>query len=137
MDTDRNDDGPPAPETVEDYITAMPSYDVAPRLVQMRATLRAALPDAEEVLSHGLPAYRQHGVVVVQFSGHDDWTALHVFPPGPVLTRFAEALQPHAVARTAIRFSLDEPLPTALVHDIAVFRLGEAAAYAARKRERR
>lgn len=119
--------------SVDDYLAAA-SYEVEPRLAEMRRVVREALPDAEETIDHNLPAYRQHGVVIVQLAGQPEYTSLLVFPTGAVLARFDEQLRPYTTSKSAIRFSLDEPLPLELIADIARFRLSEAAEFAARRR---
>jgi uncharacterized protein YdhG (YjbR/CyaY superfamily) len=118
--------------TVDDYVTAA-TYDVEPRLQEMRRVIREALPDAQETISHNIPAYRQHGVVVVQFAGHPEYTTLNLFPTGATYARFSAELAPYKTTKSAIRFPLDEPLPVELIDQIARFRLAEAAEYAARK----
>lgn len=119
--------------TVDEYIEAS-TYDVEPRLVETREAIRTALPDAEETISHDIPAYRQHGVVVVQFAGHREHTSLNFFPTAGAFARFETELAPYATSKSAVRFPLDEPLPVGLIAAIAAFRLEEAAEYAARKR---
>jgi uncharacterized protein YdhG (YjbR/CyaY superfamily) len=122
--------------TVDDYLAAA-TYDVEARLVEMRRVVRETLPDAEETISHNIPAYRQHGVIVVQLAGHPEHTSLNVFPTAGVLAHFDQELRPYSISKSAIRFPLDEPLPLDLVARIAAFRLAEAAEFAARKGARR
>ncbi|WP_159085834.1 iron chaperone [Aeromicrobium chenweiae] len=122
--------------TVDDYIAAA-TYDLEPRLQEMRSVIRAALPDAEETISHNIPSYRQHGVDVVQLAGHGDHTSLNFFPTGAVFAKFDEELKPYRTAKTGVRFPLDEPLPIDLITAIARFRLDEAAQFAERKRSGR
>lgn len=119
--------------TVDDYLAAA-TYDVEARLHEMREVIRAALPDAEETISYNIPAYRQHGVVVVQFAGYSEHTSLNLFPTAGAFARFNEELARYKTTKSAIRFPLDEPLPLDLIGAIATFRLAEAAEYAARKR---
>ena len=119
--------------TVDDYLAAA-TYDVEPRLAEMRRVIRETLPDAEETMSHGMPTYRQHGLVVVQFAGSPEHTSLNFFPTAGAFARFDAELKPYATSKSAIRFSLDEPLPLELIADVTAFRLDEAAAFAARKR---
>ncbi|NRQ50977.1 iron chaperone [Aeromicrobium stalagmiti] len=122
--------------TVDEFIEAA-TYDVEPRLIEMRRVVREALPDAEETISYNIPAYRQHGVVVVQFSGYTEHTSLNFFPTAGAFAAFDEELRPYRTSKSAIRFPLDEPLPLELISRIATFRLEEAAAFAARKRSGR
>ena len=118
--------------TVDEYLEAAP-YDVEPRLIETRRIIRAALPDAEETISHNIPAYRQDGVVVIQFAGHTEHTSLNLFPTAGTYARFADELAPYRTSKSAIQFPLCEPLPVDLIDAIARFRAEEAAAYAARK----
>jgi uncharacterized protein YdhG (YjbR/CyaY superfamily) len=119
--------------TVDDYVSAA-TYDVEPRLQETRRIIQEALPDAEETISHNIPAYRQHGVVVVQFAGHPEHTSLNFFPTGATFARFDAQLAPYRTTKSGVRFPLDEPLPVDLIDQIVRFRLAEAAEYAARKR---
>jgi uncharacterized protein YdhG (YjbR/CyaY superfamily) len=118
--------------TVDEYIEAA-TYDVEPRLVETRRIIHAALPDAEETISYNIPAYKQHGVVVVQFAGHTEHTSLNFFPAAGAYARFAEELAPYRTSKSAIQFPLDEPLPVDLIDAIVRFRAEEAAEFAARK----
>ncbi|MEV7396120.1 DUF1801 domain-containing protein [Aeromicrobium sp. NPDC092404] len=118
--------------TVDEYVEAA-TYDVEPRLAETRDVIRAALPDAEEVISHNIPAYRQDGVVVIQFSGHTEHTSLNFFPTAGAFARFADELAPYRTSKSAIRFPLSEPLPTDLIDAVTRFRAAEAAEYAARR----
>lgn len=122
--------------TVDDYLAAA-TYDVEARLVEMRGVISAALPDAEETISHHIPAYRQHGVVVVQFAGHTEYTSLQFFPTAGAFARFDAELAPYRTSKSAVRFPLDEPLPLDLIGAITAFRLDEAAEFAARRRSGR
>lgn len=119
--------------TVDEYIEAA-TYDVEPRLVETRRIIRAALPDAEETISYNIPAYKQDGIVVIQFAGHTEHTSLNFFPTAATFAHFAEELAPFRTSKSAIQLPLDEPLPVDLIEAIARFRADEAAAYAARKK---
>ena len=126
-------DGKQHPNTVDDYLEAS-LYDIEDRLVEMRRLITAALPDAEEIISHDIPSYRVDGVIVVQFSGQDDHTSLNFFPTAATFARFADELATYSTSKSAIRFPLDEPLPVDLIEAVVMFRADEAAAFAARKK---
>ena len=119
--------------TVDEYLEAA-TYDVEPRLVEMRRIIRAALPDAEETVSYNIPAYKQDGVVVIQFAGFTHHTSLSFFPTAATFAQFAEELVPYTTSKSAIQFPIDEPLPVDLIDAITRFRAEEAAAYASRKK---
>lgn len=122
--------------SVDDYLAAA-TYDVEPRLLEMRRVIARTLPDAEETISHDIPAYRQHGVVVVQFAGHAEHTSLNFFPTAGAFAHFDAELSGYSTSKSAIRFPLDEPLPLDLIADVTAFRLAEAAEFAERRRSGR
>ncbi|WP_162891151.1 iron chaperone [Aeromicrobium sp. A1-2] len=131
--TPASEDGDPQKfSTVEEYLEAA-LYDVEPRLVETRRAIREAIPGAEETISYNIPAYKQDGVVVVQFAGYSEHTSLNFFPSGATFAKFSDELTPYRTSKSAVRFPLDEPLPTELITAITAFRAKEAAEYAARK----
>jgi uncharacterized protein YdhG (YjbR/CyaY superfamily) len=119
--------------TVDEYIEAA-TYDIEPRLAEMRRVIRDALPDAQETISYNIPAYKQNGVVVIQFAGFAEHTSLTFFPTAAAFAEFADELAPYRTSKSAITFPVSEPLPLDLIEAIARFRLEESAQYAARKR---
>ena len=119
--------------TVDEYVEAA-TYDVEPRLAETRRIIREAIPDAEETISYNIPAYKQDGVVVVQFAGYTEHTSLNFFPSAATFAHFAEELKAYRTSKSAIQFPLDEPLPADLIGAITRFRAEEAAAYASRKK---
>src|SRR5579864_1374844 len=48
---------------VDAYIAAQPK-NVAAKLKQLRQTVRSAAPEAQEIISYGMPAYKYHGRLV-------------------------------------------------------------------------
>ena len=50
------------PKDIEDYISKFPA-DVQAILQNVRETIRHAAPDAKEVISYMMPAFKQHGIL--------------------------------------------------------------------------
>jgi uncharacterized protein YdhG (YjbR/CyaY superfamily) len=100
----------------------------------VRTILRRALPGAEETISYGIPAYRQHGSVVVYFAGWKEHYSLY-----PVTARLTAALAselaPYLIGRATARFPLSAPVPARLIGRIAK-RLAHEAAERARAKGR-
>jgi uncharacterized protein YdhG (YjbR/CyaY superfamily) len=110
-------------KTVDEYVATFPE-DMQSILQTVRRTIREAVPDAEEVISYQVPAYRFHGWVFY-FGGYKKHYSLSCPPPFTVFTAFQEALAPYEISKSAIRFPLDQPVPVKLIGDMAKFRADE------------
>ena len=109
---------------VDEYISAQPqTAQVVLQLV--RRTLRKALPEAEEVISYKIPAYRLHGGIVLYFAG---WKQHYSLYPagGRMIAVFKDQLASYKVSKGTIHFPLSEPVPVKLIERIAKFRAEEA-----------
>ena len=109
-------------KSVDEYIATFPS-DVQDVLRTIRQTIRDAVPDAEEVISYQLPAYKFHGWVFY-FGGFKNHYSLSCPPPFSVFTAFKE-LAPYELSKSAIKFPLDQPVPVKLIGDMARYRANE------------
>ncbi|MGA9475336.1 MAG: DUF1801 domain-containing protein [Terriglobales bacterium] len=110
---------------VDEYISAQP--ETAQGVLQrVRSTLRKALPGAEEVISYKIPAYRQHGEIVLYFAGWKEHYSL--YPAGEhLVAAFKDQLASYKVSKGTIRFPISEPVPMKLIERIAKFRADDAA----------
>lgn len=121
-----SDDRGSAPKSVDDYLRRLPD---APRgaLETLRATIRAAAPDAIETISYGIPTFRAHGRALVAIASFKDHCSL--FPMSyAVVAAHRDELAPHLSGKSTIRFTPDRPLRAALVKRIVTERLAENAA---------
>jgi uncharacterized protein YdhG (YjbR/CyaY superfamily) len=124
--------------SVDDYIASQPEAAQG-MLRRVRSAIRKAVPDAEEVISYQIPAYRAHGRVVIYFAG---WKRHYSLYPATdsLVAAFEDELTPYTISKGTIRFPLSEDVPVKLIEDIARFRAKEAAehgkAEAARSRKR-
>ena len=103
------------PQTIDEYIAAQDER-VQPRLRELRAVLRAALPDAEERISWSMPTYWK-GRNLIHFAAAKNHIGLY---PGDEATAvFASELVDHSVSKGTIRLPYDRELPTELIGRIA------------------
>lgn len=110
--------------SVEAYLAAQPPESRAV-LERVRAALRRALPEAEEVISYQIPALRAPGGVVVFFAGWARHYSLYPASAGVVSALGAE-LEPYEVNhKGTVRFPLDAPVPEALLERFAALRARE------------
>ncbi|HMH81844.1 MAG TPA: DUF1801 domain-containing protein [Gemmatimonadales bacterium] len=106
--------------SVAAYLKAVPP---APRaaLQKMRKTIKAAAPEATEVISYGIPSFKHHGYLVgfAAFKNHCS------FFPGTALDAFKRELASYETSKGTIRFTVDKPLPAALVRKLVKARVAQ------------
>lgn len=107
--------------TVDQYIAAFPE-EVQQALKQMRATINSAAPNAEEVISYGMPAYKQNGMLVY-FAGYKNHIGFYAMPTGHAA--FKKELSVYKQGKGSVQFPLDKPLPVSLITKIVTFRVKE------------
>lgn len=101
---------------VDAYIAVFPDETQA-ALQRVRATIAAALPGAEEVISYKMPAFRLGRRVVIYFAGYK--RHIGVYPVHLVLPDMAERLAPYLSGKATAKFPLNAPLPLDLIADLA------------------
>lgn len=107
---------------IDAYIAARP-VEARPALEQMRAIIRSAAPGSEEIISYGIPAYRQNGMVVA-FGAAKKHVGLYAMSPA-VLDGLAAELSGYKTSKGTVRFPLGEPLDEKLIRKIVALRLAE------------
>jgi uncharacterized protein YdhG (YjbR/CyaY superfamily) len=117
--------------TVDEYIASYPAA-VKKLLKEVRKTIKAAAPDAEEVLSYHMPAYKYHGMLVY-FAAHTNHIGLYPFRTA--IAAFKKELSVYEGAAGTVRFYLDQPLPLTLISKIIKFRVKENLEKARVKKE--
>src|SRR5690606_54207 len=104
------------PASVDAYLKSF-SGEVRKALDTVRATIRKAIPDAEESISYGIPVYLINGTYAVYFAGFKNHVSLY-----PVLSgseSFMKKTLPYRAGKGTLRFPLKEPLPLALIAAVA------------------
>ena len=107
--------------TVDEYIALQPA-PIRAGLELLRKTIKKTAPEAEEMISYQMPAYRLNGMLVF-FSA----TKKHYgfYPTSSPIIAFREKLKEYETSKGAIRFPLDKPLPLKLISEIVKFRVKE------------
>lgn len=107
------------PINVDEYIDQAQTQ-CRKHLLTMREIVRKAAPEATEVISWGMPSYKQLGIVV-QFGGFKNHISL--FPGSEAIETFADKLTGLTTSKGTIQFKLDSPLPEELIIEIVKFRV--------------
>ena len=111
----------PKPTNVEEYLAQQPS-NIRPILKQLRQTIRKAAPQAEEVISYGMPAFKQNGMVAY-FMAHTNHYGF--YPGSTALAVFKDKLTLYETSKGTVRFLYDKPVPVKLVTAIVKFNVNE------------
>ncbi|HXP48595.1 MAG TPA: DUF1801 domain-containing protein [Bacteroidia bacterium] len=104
-----------------EYKAAYPK-EIQKLLDQVRATIKKAAPAAEEVISYGMPAFKQNRILVY-FAAQSKHIGL--YPTASGVANFKKELAGYEFSKGAIQFPYDKPLPLALITKIVKFRVAE------------
>ncbi len=103
------------------YIADFPAL-TRKMLEQLRATIKLAAPEASEVISYGMPAYKQNGILVY-FAAYKNHIGLYPMASG--VEAFKSVLSGCKMSKGTIQFPLDKPLPLEIIAEIVRFRVVE------------
>src|SRR5687768_10735753 len=115
-------------KTVDEYIEAAPAA-ARPHLRRLRSLLREVAPAAEEKIKWGAPVMEEKRILF-SYSAHK--THLNFMPTGPALEPFEAKLAGLTRGKDTIQLPYDEPIPEALVREIAAHRATQEREHDAR-----
>ncbi len=107
---------------IDTYISMQPGT-IQPVLEKLRQLIKSVVPDAEEVISYGMPAFKWNGMLVgfaaaKKHIGFYPWN-------GSTVLQFKEELKDYETSPGAIRFPYGHPLPVALIKKLVKWRRKE------------
>ena len=111
-------------EQVDEYLRGLEEPKRG-TLQSLRRTILEIVPDAEQVISYRVPAFRVGGKTVAGFAAFRDHLSYLPFS-GSVLSQLADELAGYTMTKSALHFPVDRPLPKKLVERLIVVRLAEA-----------
>jgi uncharacterized protein YdhG (YjbR/CyaY superfamily) len=114
----------PAKE-VDQYLQALEEPKRS-TLESLRRTILEIVPEAEEVISYRVPAFRVGGKTVAGFAAFKNHLSYLPFS-GSVLPQLAGDLEGYTMTKSALHFPVDSPLPKTLVKKLITARLEAAA----------
>ena len=92
----------------------------------LRRTILEIVPEAEEVISYGVPAFRLGGKAVAGFAAFKNHLSYLPFS-GSVIEQLPNELDRYTTTKSSVHFSIDQPLPKALVKKLIQVRLADIA----------
>jgi uncharacterized protein YdhG (YjbR/CyaY superfamily) len=94
-------------------------------LARLRQTILDILPEADQGISYGVPAFRVRGTTIAGFAAFKNHLS-YLPHSGSVFRQLGDDLTGYSTSSGALRFGVDEPLPTALVEKLIEVRLRQA-----------
>jgi uncharacterized protein YdhG (YjbR/CyaY superfamily) len=111
------------PATVDEYLSALPD-EQRDALADLRKTIAAAAPEATELISYRMPAFRASGRFLLSYAAYEHHCSL--YPASEAVQReLGEELAPYLSGKGTLRFLADAPIPDELVKRIVQIRLRE------------
>jgi len=105
-----------ASKDIDEYI-GLQSESTRGILSEIRQTIKKAVPEAEELISYQMPAFRYNGMLVwfAAFKHH-----YSIFIPRHILHLFEEELKPFELSKSksAIKIPIEKPVPVNLLSKI-------------------
>jgi uncharacterized protein YdhG (YjbR/CyaY superfamily) len=94
-------------------------------LEALRHTILDIVPDAEECISYGAPAFRLHGKVVAGFAAFKNHLS-YLPHSGSVFPELGDAISNYKTSSGALQFPVDRSLPKPLVKRLIAIRTKQA-----------
>ena len=119
--------------TVEAYIAVFPE-NIQSRLQQIRQVIKANAPEAEELISYNIPAFKLHGMLIF-YSAYTNHISISI-PPSKVYEAFKNELSVYKVSKSAIQLPSNQPIPLELIGEMTKFRVKENTELAEKKKKK-
>lgn len=94
-------------------------------LEALRCTILAIIPEAEQCISYGVPAFRLQGKVIAGFAAFKNHLSYLPFS-GSVLGELGRELSRYTMTKGALHFAVDRPLPKTIVKKLIAIRKKQA-----------
>jgi uncharacterized protein YdhG (YjbR/CyaY superfamily) len=117
--------------SIDDYIFQL-SENQQLVLEELRQVIRETAPEAEELISYGMPAFKHNGMLVyfAAFAKHCTFFVGN----GSLVKEMGDALKDYKTVTSGIHFTPENPLPAELVREIVLKRMAENEAKMATKK---
>lgn len=110
-------------QQIDEYLAAL-DEPTRSTLEDLRRVILDLVPEAEQCISYGMPAFKVDGRAVAGFGAFKDHLS-YLPHSGTVLAGIPEAVAGYVTSKGALQFPVDRPLPDALVAELIAARLRE------------
>ena len=111
-------------QEIDQYLDALEEPKRA-TLGLLRQTILGIVPEAEQGISYGLPAFRVRGKTIAGFAAFKNHLS-YLPHSGSVFPQLRDQLKGYSTSTGALRFDIGHVLPTPLVEKLIAVRLQQA-----------
>lgn len=104
-------------QSVDEYVASLPQATQT-ALQEVRATIKAAVPRAQEKVSYQMGAVELDSTNLIYFAGWKNHISIYPIPAGNAA--FNEEVAPYIEGKGTLKFPLSKPLPLDLIRRIAL-----------------
>jgi len=90
-------------------------------LEHIRQLVKSQLPDAEEVISYGMPTFKYKRKNLLHFAGFKDHMSL--FPTGDEAVKAIKGVDRYQTSKGTLQFSTEDPIPDDMIKQIIICRI--------------
>ena len=109
-------------QSMDEYIATFPE-ETQKILGELRATIKAAVPEAGETISYGIPTFTLNGKYLIYFAGWKKHISIYPIPIGT--EAFNKQVSQYVEGKGTLKFPMDKPLPLKLITKIVRLRVNE------------
>ena len=106
---------------IDHYISCFPP-EIQQLLLEVRNTIHETAPEAKEVISYQMPAFKMKRVLVY-FAANKKHIGF--YPTASGISNFIPDFEGYSYSKGCVQFPLDRPLPLDLIKKIVAFRVKE------------
>src|SRR5437868_1038302 len=111
-------------EEIDRYLDALQEPKRA-TLARLRQAILEIIPEAEQGISYGVPAFKVGGKTIAGFAAFKNHLS-YLPHSGSVFPQLKDELRGYSTSSGALRFGIDQPLPVPLVEKLIAVRLQQA-----------
>ena len=104
---------------IDDYLKDLPSVQ-REQLERIRKIVKRTVPEAEEVITYGMPGFKYKTKYLVGFNAFKDH--LSFFPASHPIEVLQSKLHDFKLSKGTIQFTVERPIPEALLKELLLIR---------------
>ena len=105
---------------IDTYLKNIPVGQRA-ELERIRVIIKKAVPDAEECISYGMPAFKYKKKYLIGYAAFTHHMSL--FPAANPVAVMKDKLQDFKLSKGTIQFTLDHPISDSIIQELVAIRI--------------